>query len=108
MVPVMVLGMVAMGGCQTAPVNTNEAARSSVEATWIREGQPIEFEGERWYPLDADDNLLDSEVYIVGRYQEVEFFVDRVDVRPYNRRYTKFGRNKYRAFEKKSKDDQGK
>ena len=105
----LTVGLLFMSmGCHTTGLSNNDSGvRTNIEPAWIREGQPIEFEGENWFPLDTIDNLLDSEVYIVGRFQEVEFFVDRADVRPFNRLYTKFGRNKYRAFQKKNSDDSG-
>lgn len=73
----------------------------TVETDWIRKGEPIEFEEELWYPQDSVEILTDSEVYLLGEFKGVQFFVERVDVRPYDRVYTKFGRNKYRIFEKK-------
>src|SRR5437868_1518211 len=78
------------------------------EADWIIEGKPLEFEGELWYPRDAVDILLDSEVSLLGEYQGVQFFVEKIDVRPYDRLYTKFGRNKFRIFIKKAPDDKSK
>ncbi|MBF0479525.1 MAG: hypothetical protein HQL26_08580 [Candidatus Omnitrophica bacterium] len=74
------------------------------EAEWIRDGQPIEFEGELWYPQRGVETFLDYEVYKLGQYKKVDFFVDKVDVRPYNRLYTRFGKNKFRFFEKKKHD----
>jgi len=76
----------------------------SSEAEWIRNGEPIEFEGEFWYPKDGVDGLLDSEVFIIGEYRGVQYFVDKVDVRPYARLYTKFAKNKFRFFEKEDED----
>ena len=76
-----------------------------VEAEWIRNGEPIQFDGETWYPIDGVENFLDSEVYLVGEYEKVQFFVDREDVKPYNRLYTKFGKNKFRAFEPREEHD---
>lgn len=73
----------------------------SKEASWIRNGEPIEFEGELWYPYDGTEVLQDTEVILAGEYRGVQFFVDRIDVRPYNRLYTKFDRNVFRFFEKK-------
>ena len=72
-----------------------------VEAEWIRNGQPIEFEAEQWYPQDSVDILLDQEVYWIGSYNDTEVFDEKADVRPYNRIYTKFGKNKFRVFTKK-------
>ncbi len=70
------------------------------EAAWIRNGEPLEFEGEPWYPYDGIEVLLDSEVYLLDEYKGVQFFAEKADVRPYSRLYTKFGRNKFRMFEK--------
>ena len=73
----------------------------SQEAQWIRNGDPIEFEGELWYPADGIETLLDSEVYLMGEYKSVQFFTDKLDIRPYDRLYTKFDKNKFRYFLKK-------
>ena len=75
----------------------------AMEAEWIRNGEPIEFEDELWYPADSIEIFLDSEVSLIGEYQGVQFFIDKVDVRPFERLYTKFGRNKFRFFEKEKK-----
>lgn len=77
------------------------------EAEWILAGEPMEFEDELWYPEDAIDVLLDSEVILLGECQGVQIFVDKVDVRPYRALYTKFGKNKFRIFRKRISDDQG-
>lgn len=77
----------------------------AIEADWIRNGGPIEFEGQRWYPKDDIEILSDSEVFFLDRYQGVEFFVEKIDVRPYDRLYTKFGHNKFRMYkQRKSRD----
>ncbi|MFA5260111.1 MAG: hypothetical protein WC450_02660 [Candidatus Omnitrophota bacterium] len=75
------------------------------EAKWIRDGEPMEFEGELWYPQDAMDVLLDSEVLLLGECQGVQIFVDKIDVRPFRALYTKFGKNKFRIFKKQVTDD---
>ena len=87
------------GQLQSFPFHT-------VEPSWIRNGEPIEFEGEMWYPQDGTETLLDSEVMYLGEYRGVQFFLDKVDVRPYDRLYTKFGKNKFRYFEKHTSHDQ--
>ncbi len=74
----------------------------SIEAAWVQNGEPIEFEGELWYPTDGVENLLDSEVYLVGEYRGVQFFIEKTDIRPYDRLYTKFARNRFRYFQKKA------
>jgi hypothetical protein len=68
------------------------------EAQWIRMGEPIIFEDEAWYPTDDVENLLDQEVIIMGLYREIPFYIEKRDVRPFNRIYTKFGYHKYRVF----------
>jgi len=100
--------MVVLGGCVTTKGNVGQMPTFAIpteEVVWIRQGEPLEFEGELWYPQDGFDVFLDSEVLKLGDYKGVEFFVDRIDVRPYNRLYTKFERNKFRYFEKKSTHD---
>ena len=91
-------------GCQSATEKEGvwHFRSPALEAEWIRNGEPIEFEGEKWYPADAIENLLDNEVYLVGEYQKAAIFVEMTDVRPYERLYTRFGRNKYRFFEKRA------
>ena len=95
------------GGCSHADIKKDYLLPSSGEAEWIRNGEPIEFEGEPWFPQDDIEILLDSEVHAVGESRGVEFFIDQADVKPYQRLYTKFGRNKFRAFERKTNHDQG-
>ncbi len=70
----------------------------SMEAAWIRNGDPILFDGTLWYPTDNVENIQDAEVYLMGEYQEVQFFIEKTDVKPYDRLYTKFGENQFRSF----------
>ena len=102
---ILMLIFILQTGCQNVP--EKEAIwrfhSTALEAEWIRNGEPIEFEGEQWYPADALENLLDSEVYLAGEFRGVSLFVDMSDVRPYERLYTRFGRNKYRFFERQTK-----
>lgn len=78
-----------------------EYAYPEVEALWIRDGQPLEFNDELWYPERNVEVFRDEEVDLVGEYQGTPFFVEKIDIRPFQRLYTKFGRNKFRSFEKK-------
>jgi hypothetical protein len=71
------------------------------EADWIRNGEPVEFEEELWYPTDELENLLSEEVFLIGEIRGVEVFIDRADVKPFERLYTRFRPNRYRAFEKR-------
>ena len=104
----IVLMMAFLTGCISMQDNRGNMEKYSVpltEADWVRNGDPIEFEGDLWYPQDAIDILLDSEVFRLGDYQGVEFFIEKTDVRPYNRLYTKFGRNKFRIYQKAISND---
>lgn len=74
-----------------------------IEADWIRNAEPIEFENERWYPVDDVENLLDDEMLPMGEYRSVKFFVEKEDIKPYGRIYTKFASHKYRVFERAQK-----
>lgn len=105
---VFLWGVLYIIGCTTMQENTGQMARFNIpnaEAEWIRNGDPIELEGEYWYPQDNVDILLDSEVEPLGEYRGVQFFIEKVDVKPYNHLYTKFGRNKFRIFQKITGDD---
>jgi len=96
--------ILAFGGCSQTKGNIGKMPIFQVperEAAWIREGQPIEFEGEFWYPQDAIEVLLDQEVYLVGEHKGIQFFVEKADVRPYKALFTKFDRNKFRMYRKK-------
>lgn len=90
-------------GCQTTGGNSGQLQTflfNVSEAEWIRNGEPVDFEGFLWYPADSTEWLMDNEVFLVGEYRGVQFFVEKIDVRPYNRLYTKFGVNKFRYFER--------
>ncbi len=92
-------------GCSGALVGSrNPYAIPQSEAQWIRDGEPIVFENEAWYPKDDVDVLTNQEVYLLGEYEGVQFFVEKADVRPYNRLYTKFGENRFRVFVKQRHD----
>ena len=93
-------------GCANSSSGNNAGQLQSypypvIEAGWIRDGQPIEYDGVLWYPQDDVEVLMDSEVYQVGEYKSAPFFVEKTDIRPYRRLYTKFNKNKFRYYEKK-------
>ena len=77
---------------------------SQNEPQWIRNGDPIKYEGELWYPQDGVETLLDSEVILTGDFQGIQFFVEKIDVRPFARLYTKFGKNKFRYYKKRTNE----
>lgn len=106
---VMVIGL-SVSGCGTSGGDSHIVMYqiTSPEPDWIRNGEPVELEGELWYPTDNADILLDNEVEPVGNYKGVPLYVQKLDVRPYNRIYTKFAKNKFRVFETKADYDQSK
>lgn len=99
----LIFSLLFVTGCVTKTGNVGNLQSYSapaLEAKWIRDGEPIEFEGALWYPADGIESLMDSEVYHIGEYKGAQFFIDKLDVRPYERLYTKYGKNQFRYFEK--------
>ena len=70
------------------------------EASWIRKGEPIEFEEDFWYPTDTVENFLGKEMLFKGKFKGVKFFTERKDIRPFSYLYTKFDENQFRTYEK--------
>jgi hypothetical protein len=99
----LLIGVVFLvSGCvltQGGPDTSFTSSYPLTEPEWIRDGQPIEFDGEQWYPTDNVESLLDTEVYQAGEYKGVPFYLDKTDVKPFDRLYTRFAKNRYRAFE---------
>jgi hypothetical protein len=94
--------MVFVAGCLMPKRGEESAIVTSMQLTepvWVRNGEPIIFEMEDWFPMDEIENLLDSEVYEAGTYRGEPFFIEKTDVRPFDRIYTHFSKNRYRAFE---------
>ncbi|GEM_PF-385041 len=99
----LVFSLLFLAGClaQTGNVgNLQGYYAPTLEAKWIRDGEPIEFEGASWYPADGIESLMDSEVYHISEYKGTQVFIDKLDVRPYERLYTKYGKNQFRYFTK--------
>lgn len=71
----------------------------AMEPEWIRNGEPIEMEQTSWYPTDEVERLMENEVVRIGQFRDVAVLVERVDVKPYARLYTRFEKGRYRAFE---------
>ena len=95
--------LAAWAGCARPTGNVGRMQSFPVpamEAEWIRNGQPIEFEDELWFPVDDYETLTDSEVYLISQFQGVQVFVEKIDVRPFERLYTKLDVNKYRIYER--------
>lgn len=94
----------SLAGCQGAATSIRKDVAFLVpelEASWIRDGQPLIFEDEAWIPTDDIEVLTDKEVYLMGEYKKIQFFVEKADVRPYDRLYTKFAENRFRAYTKR-------
>lgn len=103
----MSLAVIWLGGCETPGGGKNygfDNRSVPLEPEWIRNGEPIEFEGELWFPADSIENLLDMEVYQVGVYKGIPIFIELTDVRPYDRIYTRFGKHQFRFFQKEGQN----
>ena len=100
--------IVFLGGCASLNSGNDGQVQTypapAIEAEWIRNGEPIEFEGRKWYPVNDYEVLQDSEVYQVGEYRGVQVFVEKIATKPYARIYTKFEKNKFRYFERRDND----
>ena len=99
---------VFLGGCASMSPGNNGQIQTypalAIEPTWIRDGEPVEFDGLKWYPVNDYEVMDDSEVYLVGEYKGVLIFVERIATKPYDRIYTKFEKNKFRYFERQDYD----
>lgn len=91
----------AFGGGGSAGRLDNQYVYPEVEPEWIRAGEPLLFEDEKWYPQDQVEVLRDAEVMKIGEYKDVAFFAERMDVRPFSRLYTKFGQHKFRVYRRR-------
>jgi hypothetical protein len=92
-----------VSGCvltQGGPDRSFTSSYPLTEPQWIRDGQPIDFEGALWYPTDNVEGILDTEVYQAGEFKGEQYYLDKTDVKPFDRLYTRFAKNRYRAFEK--------
>jgi len=99
--------IIFVAGCNGTLTRTRNDAHypvPQIEAEWIQNGEPLVFEGESWYPKDDVDVLTDDEVYLLGEYRGVQFFVEKVDIRPYHRLRTKFAENRFRAYARERND----
>ncbi len=97
-----------LGGCASVNSGNNGQVQSYpspvIEAGWIRDGEPIEYDGYKWYPVKDYEVLQDSDVFQIGVYKGVQIFVEKIAVKPYERIYTKFDKNKFRYFEHHDND----
>ena len=105
----LLLSAVFAAGCVNGHTGDNNGQLQSylypvVEAGWIRNGEPIEYGGEKWFPVNDVEILMDSEVTPAGEYKGTQIFVDKIDTKPYDRLYTKFARNKFRYYERSPND----
>jgi len=98
----------SLGGCASVNTGNDGQVQSypapAIEAEWIRNGEPIIYDGAKWYPVNDFEVLSDSEVYQITEYKDVQVFVAKIDTKPYQRIYTKFDKNKFRYYERKDND----
>lgn len=85
-------------GCAGGQAVGRRADYAIKEADWVREGKPVIYENKNWYPSEYIENHLDNEMERIGEFQEVPFYVERRQIKPFNRLYTKFDYHKYRLF----------
>ena len=97
-----------LGGCASVNFGNNGQVQSYpspvIEAGWVRNGDPIEYDGSKWYPVNDYEVLQDSEVFQIAEYKGVQVFVEKISTKPYDRIYTKFDKNKFRYFERHEND----
>ena len=98
----------SLTGC--ASVNSGNSGQvqsypaPAIEAAWIRNGEPIDYDGVKWFPINDYEVLQDSEVFQITEYKGVQIFVEKIAIKPYERLYTKFDKNKFRYFEHREND----
>jgi len=102
----VILGMLILtAGCTTVNPENGGQVQSYpapvIEADWIRNGEPIEYDGHQWYPVDDYEVMDDSEVFQITEYKGVQVFVEKIATKPYQRIYTKFDKNKFRYYEQR-------
>ena len=97
--------ILALFGCAAGSSGRISSDYAIKDADWIREGRPIIYEDKSWFPTEHIENHLDREMEYLGEFQQVPFYVERRQIKPYNRIYTKFGYHKYRLFLKKKEYD---
>lgn len=102
---IFALLILSFAGCAASQSGSFSREYKSKEAGWIKEGKPIIFEARSWYPTEYIENHIDSEMDYVDQFQNVPFYVERRQIKPFDRIYTKFDYHKYRLFlEKKGYD----
>jgi hypothetical protein len=107
---VFLVGSAGMfSGCMSMSSSGNNGQVQSypapvIEAAWIRNGEPITYDGRKWYPANDFETLDDSEVFQIGEYKDVQIFVEKIATKPYDRIYTKFDKGKFRYWELKDND----
>ncbi len=89
---------VVLAGCIAGSGGRRNVDYAIKEAGWIKDGKPIIHDNRSWYPTEYIENHLDGEMEYVGEFQSVPFYVERRQIKPYNRVYTKFDYHKYRVF----------
>ncbi len=101
----MILVILVSAGCMRPPQSVNTLAEASLpltEPVWVHNGEPIEMEGGVWFPTREVERFMDSEMFLIGKIRDTNVYVERTDVKPYARLYTRFDQGRYRAFEPKN------
>lgn len=106
---VVILSLLLLtAGCATVSTDNGGQIQSYpapvIEADWIRNGEPIDYDGHKWYPVDDYEVMQDPEVFQITEYRGVQVFVEKIATKPYQRLYTKFDKNKFRYWERKDND----
>ncbi len=101
----LMLCAIIFTGCATGSWSRRSKDYAIKEADWVREGKPIIYESKSWYPTEYIENHLDKEMEYIGEFQQLPFYVELRQIKPYNRVYTKFNYHKYRLFTLKEEDD---
>ncbi|MBF0388271.1 MAG: hypothetical protein HQL20_10565 [Candidatus Omnitrophica bacterium] len=102
----MVLLLCAGAGCAGSSRALDNGVNSGAPLTepdWIRNGEAIELENNIWFPTREVERFMDGEMFRIGNYRGVEVFIERTDIRPFARLYTRFDQGRYRAFEAKNR-----
>ncbi|MEW6008659.1 MAG: hypothetical protein AB1629_03400 [Candidatus Omnitrophota bacterium] len=89
---------IVLAGCAGSYAARRNIDYAIKEAEWIKDGKPLIYDNKSWYATEFIENHLDNEMEYVGEFQNAPFYVERRQIKPYNRIYTKFDYHKYRLF----------
>ena len=95
--------MGSLAGCVVPQPRGDQGINISAgldEPAWVRNAEPLSFEEEDWFPTDEVESLLENEIFQVGVCRGLPVYIEKTDVRPFERLYTRFAKNRYRAFQR--------